>query len=154
MWPPNLPKEKEEELKHLAIDWCSTNGLIVRNQSSFIHVPFSLFPSPFPRNCFDFAKDIQPIFNTLVDKVASDSDFINRVISDLSKHDQFTSSLYEVYQITSQQNITLGIHRSDYLLHGDESIKQVELNTVASSFSSLSGLTTDLHQFLSTSIVD
>ena len=83
--------------------------------------------------------------------MARDSDFINRVISDLSKHDQFTSSLYEVYQITSQQNIALGIHRSDYLLHGDESIKQVELNTVASSFSSLSGLTTDLHQFLSTS---
>ncbi|CAG8474238.1 16335_t:CDS:2 [Acaulospora colombiana] len=53
-------------------------------------------------------------------------------------------------------SISLGLHRSDYLLHvspnADEAhIKQVEFNTIASSFSSLTFLTGDLHKYLSKS---
>jgi hypothetical protein len=46
----------------------------------------------------------------------------------------------------------MGIHRSDYLLDYQENtplIKQVEINTIASSFSSLSSKTEDLHRYLS-----
>lgn len=51
------------------------------------------------------------------------------------------------------QSLTLGVHRSDYMLHdaGDGSPlcpKQVEINTVASSFAGLSQRVTQLHQLL------
>ncbi len=50
------------------------------------------------------------------------------------------------------QRIRLGVHRSDYLLHesnGELIPQQVELNTIASSFSSLATKTAQLHRFLS-----
>ncbi len=49
--------------------------------------------------------------------------------------------------------MTLGIHRSDYMLHCDGNqapavLQQVEINTVAASFSSLSALVSQLHRYL------
>jgi hypothetical protein len=46
--------------------------------------------------------------------------------------------------------MTLGIHRSDYLIHAGANeapkLQQVELNTIAASFSSLSTLVSRLHR--------
>ena len=42
----------------------------------------------------------------------------------------------------------LGIIRSDYMLDGDSGIKQIELNTIASSFAGLSVGVAKLHRFL------
>lgn len=44
------------------------------------------------------------------------------------------------------QNISLGLLRSDYLLHNDHEIKQVEINTVATSFAALATVTTRYHR--------
>lgn len=53
------------------------------------------------------------------------------------------------------QDIELGLHRSDYMIHAPEGstpgsarLYQVEINTIASSFSSLSSKVSDLHRFL------
>lgn len=53
------------------------------------------------------------------------------------------------------QDINLGLHRSDYMVHsppgtapGATKLYQVEINTIASSFSSLSSKVSDLHKFL------
>jgi len=69
--------------------------------------------------------------------------------------DSFTAALYDIYRQVKQpvQPIQLGIHRSDYLLHdagegADLIPQQVEINTIASSFSSLSYLTGQLHRHL------
>eukprot|EP01118_Nematostelium_gracile_P011732 TRINITY_DN4212_c0_g1_i2.p1 TRINITY_DN4212_c0_g1~~TRINITY_DN4212_c0_g1_i2.p1 ORF type:complete len:366 (-),score=97.44 TRINITY_DN4212_c0_g1_i2:122-1219(-) len=53
---------------------------------------------------------------------------------------------------TPVQDIRMGIWRSDYMLHAEEDgqfgIRQVEINTIASSFSNLSSFTSQLHRFL------
>ncbi|KAJ3258080.1 hypothetical protein HK103_004073 [Boothiomyces macroporosus] len=69
----------------------------------------------------------------------------------LSESDEFTHRVYDIYKSkASKQTIWMGIHRSDYLVHFDKQpmIKQVELNTIASSFSSLSSKTDLLHRYL------
>ena len=56
---------------------------------------------------------------------------------------------------TSFQSIVLGLHRSDYLLHataGAPVLQQVELNTIAASFASLSAKTGDLHRHVLASL--
>jgi glutathione synthase len=47
------------------------------------------------------------------------------------------------------QNLSLGLFRSDYMVHHDSEglqIKQVEFNTIASSFGGLSSQTSLLHK--------
>jgi len=47
--------------------------------------------------------------------------------------------------------VVVGILQSDYMLHqyeGEYSIKQVELNTIASSFAGLASMVAKLHGFL------
>lgn len=49
------------------------------------------------------------------------------------------------------QPLSLGLFRSDYMVHQDETTrslqaKQVEFNTIASSFGGLSQFTTGLHK--------
>jgi glutathione synthase len=48
------------------------------------------------------------------------------------------------------QNLSLGLFRSDYMVHQDGDnlqIKQVEFNTIASSFGGLSSKTSLLHTY-------
>lgn len=52
------------------------------------------------------------------------------------------------------KNLSLGLFRSDYMVHQETSdatptIKQVEFNTIASSFGGLSSQTSQLHKFVS-----
>ncbi|KAI8335375.1 glutathione synthetase [Chlamydoabsidia padenii] len=71
--------------------------------------------------------------------------------------------LYDIYvQVKTEgiaQSASLGIHRCDYLLHADVGadassarIQQVEFNTIASSFGSLSTRTSELHKYLLSSV--
>ncbi|KAI9017774.1 glutathione synthase [Gaertneriomyces semiglobifer] len=164
-YPPNLPDAKLDELKGHAVDWAIAHGLVVRPPATttnadaplVTHAPIALFPSPFPRNSYELAIQYQPLFNKLVDAVARDENFLKEVMDSLSQVDDFVGKLYDIYKEVKQedvvQRIRLGLHRSDYLLHqspdGDQlKMQQVELNTIASSFSSLSGLVSDLHKYL------
>ncbi|KAI9146466.1 eukaryotic glutathione synthase [Paraphysoderma sedebokerense] len=169
-WPPALSEQQYTALKDLAVDWALAHGLVLRalvpakdnpqkritSNASVIHAPFALFPTPFPKKCYTHAKDLQHLFNLLVHKISLDHQFLEDVMETLSKVDDFTGRLYEIYKVKrskgKSQNIELGIHRSDYLLHfpkgSDPIIQQVELNTIASSFAALSFLTGDLHKYL------
>lgn len=48
------------------------------------------------------------------------------------------------------QKISLGLFRSDYMLHGEYDIKilQVEFNTIASSFAALASKITEFHRYV------
>ncbi|KAJ3230062.1 hypothetical protein HDU81_004789 [Chytriomyces hyalinus] len=154
-----------EDLRDIAVDWAVLNGLVMAQNHANIaadrtvsHAPFSLVPARIPRTCFDSAVKLQPLFNALVHAVSSDAAFVKEVMDSLSTVDDFIAKCYKVYvqavvQESPSQSITLGIHRSDYLLHMNEAasridIQQVELNTIASSFGCLSTKTTELHKFL------
>ncbi|TPX72981.1 glutathione synthase [Spizellomyces sp. 'palustris'] len=168
-YPPPLAQDQLDELRDHAVDWALAHGFVVRPAPSSVgnqtipvvtHAPFALFPSPFPRRCYEQALKLQPLFNALVESVAKDDLFLRETLESLSKVDDFVGRLYDIYKYVQQegiaQPITLGLHRSDYLLHvpldappkTEPVLQQVELNTIASSFSSLSQLAGNLHNFL------
>ncbi|EMD39596.1 hypothetical protein CERSUDRAFT_63209 [Gelatoporia subvermispora B] len=71
--------------------------------------------------------------------------------------DQFTGQLWRRWKKLRDEGITqdlhLGLFRSDYLIHAPSSgesvaLKQVEFNTISSSFGSLSQKAAELHEYL------
>ncbi|KAL1921699.1 uncharacterized protein VTP21DRAFT_10341 [Calcarisporiella thermophila] len=164
-YPPQLPPKQLKQLRDLAVDFALGRGLVIRPSASnanssdayVTHAPVALFPSPFPRHCFERAVAVQPLFNRLIHRCATDENFLREVMESLSTVDDFMKQLYDIYcQVRKEgiaQPISFGFHRCDYLLHtqqetGDLAIRQVEFNTIASSFGSLSTLTGELHRYL------
>ncbi|KAJ1974368.1 Glutathione synthetase [Dimargaris verticillata] len=171
-----VPSSKDPTVQRAttnAVDWALAHGLVMKPAAAAIasapstdvanhgglaqHAPFALFPTPFPKACFNQVVDLQPVLNQLFDRIARDHDFLARCIESVVTVDEFTAQLYKVYQQTrakpSSQSITLGLHRSDYLLHqphdsNDLSIYQVEFNTISTSFAGLAPVTTQLHRYL------
>ncbi|KAF9187147.1 hypothetical protein BGZ51_001529 [Haplosporangium sp. Z 767] len=164
-----LTDEQLQILKDAALDFCLSHGLVVRppiaaNDTAalaggVINAPVSLFPTPFPTNAFNDAIKIQPLYNQLVHDISQDDAFLKEIMESLSTVDDFVKRLYDLYLVVKKEGIaqpaSLGIHRSDYIIHlnqgqdfSDAKIKQVELNTISVSFGSLSSLTGDLHRYL------
>lgn len=117
--------------------------------------PCTVFPSPFPRSCFELAKEVQRDVNQIMHKVAYDQKFLTASLESTIAVDEFTKNLFEVYEKvlksgTAQQN-SFGLFRADYMV--DESqkeprIKQVEVNAIASSFVGLAPKVTSLHRHI------
>ncbi|KAM7425571.1 hypothetical protein ABFA07_023021 [Porites harrisoni] len=157
-----LPAEDTVEyLVTEAKDYCLTHGLVMQSKESYFtveHAPFTLLPTAFPKRLFLQAKEVQKDFNVLVHRVSQDHEFLKEALSGTIEVDDFTAKIFEIYETTRKeglsQPISLGILRSDYMLDkgnkpDDLSIKQVEINTIASSFGGLSPQVRALHSFLS-----
>ena len=134
----------------------------------FEGAPMSLLPNAYPLGAFRQAKEVAPTFNELVDRVSRDADFLQETLGGgVSSMDPYTAKILELYKKVyvnddaseSPARIAdrLGIHRSDYMLHRDDDdesgnneyqLKQVELNTIASSFAGLSCKIAKLHRYL------
>ncbi|XP_019696426.1 glutathione synthetase [Harpegnathos saltator] len=165
----DLPRKELDELIDKAKDWALMNGLCFRSKSDFNRdllqfAPYALMPSPFPREEFQNACDIQIILNTLVHRVAHDYDFLKETLQETVKVDDFTRNLFDIYETVHRegaaQKLSLAILRSDLML--DTSCpkkdakklkphccwKQVEINTIASGFGWLGPATTRLHRFV------
>merc|ERR1712029_789465 len=132
-----------------AKDFCLMHGICMRRKDAFdrdaLHfAPFLLLPSPFPRQEFKRAQELQTLLNELMHKVAHDNDFLEATLSKTIEVDEFTGRLFKIHQQIlseggSAQACSLGLFRSDYFfccLH--QGVKQVEFNTIASSFGALS----------------
>ncbi|CAH1253103.1 GSS [Branchiostoma lanceolatum] len=110
-------------------------------------IPFALLPSPVPRALFDQARAVQQDFNLLVHRVSHDMAFLTSCLSSVVKVDDFTASLFRIYEQVQEegvaQPICLGLFRSDYLLstdndavrgtNGQLQLKQTEIQTVATA---------------------
>ncbi|KAF9382550.1 hypothetical protein CPC16_009300 [Podila verticillata] len=169
-----LTEEQLTILKDAALDFALSHGLVVRPpptplskddphhaalSTGVINAPISLFPTPFPKRAFHNAVQIQPLFSQLVHDISEDDAFLKEIMESLSHVDDFVKRLYDMYITVKKEGIaqpaSLGIHRSDYIIHlnpgqdfSEAAIKQVELNTISVSFGSLSSLTADLHRYL------
>lgn len=114
--------------------------------------PFLLTPSVFPRNQFQKAVSLQVTLNELVHAVAYDDDFLTETLQMTIQADDFTKRLFDIYKTVKSENllntINLGVIRSDYMLHSDNTIKQVEINTVASSFGAVSSVIAKTHKYV------
>ena len=154
--PPMAP-ERLQEMQATAQAFGGANGLQVLRPTGIQVAPVSLRPMPFPRAVYEQVHSVMTDFNELVHKVSLDHVFINEQLQPVAKTDDFQRRLLDIYNACREegmaQSLTLGVHRSDYMLHdaGDGSPlcpKQVEINTVASSFAGLSQRVTQLHQLL------
>ncbi|KAJ5495406.1 hypothetical protein N7539_000522 [Penicillium diatomitis] len=164
-YPPPLSQAQQEYLVTTAKDWAIQNGLAVRPAPSMLpegsdsnrvlatNAPITLFPSPFPRSCFEEAQALQTVYNQLYAMITCDEEWLGKVIAELIDVDDFVANLWKTHLTVKKegytQNLSLGLYRSDYMAHVSSnqapSLKQVEFNTISSSFGGLSALVRQLH---------
>ncbi|MCJ1394693.1 hypothetical protein MMC18_007573 [Xylographa bjoerkii] len=170
-YPPDLSPEQRENLLFTLNDWSIAHGLAVRPSSTFVGektdpsgvlavtAPVTLFPSLFPNNLFSHAKALQRAYNKLYAAISMDEGWLGQIIQELIEVDEFIASLWDIHLAVKKegyvQDLSLGLFRSDYMIHIEPStsssnpqIKQVEFNTIASSFGGLSRQASLLHRHL------
>ncbi len=91
-YPPTLDDALERErLVQIVKDWSIANGLAVRPPPAVSSdpegilatgVPVTLFPSPFPKSCFEDAKRIQTTYNELYARISQDEEFITDIVKE------------------------------------------------------------------------
>lgn len=87
-YPPALTSEQTEYLLSTIRDWAIANGLAVRPPSSdaaaplAVTAPVTLFPSPFPRECFEEVRSIQTLYNELYALIARDEDWLKGIVEE------------------------------------------------------------------------
>ncbi|XP_026466652.1 glutathione synthetase-like isoform X2 [Ctenocephalides felis] len=147
------------EIIDKAKDWAIMHGASMRSKLQFSKdtiqfAPFVLTPSTFPRAEFEKAVQLQPILNELIHRAAHDHEFLSQSLVTTFDGDPFTARLFQLYEeVRSEgvaQTINLGLIRSDYLplFSAGNNIKQVEINTIASSFAGISTSVCLLHRYV------
>lgn len=93
-YPPAVDDDERARLVEVIKDWAIANGLAVRPPPTLVaaeadphgvlatNVPVTLFPSPFPRVCFDEAKAVQKAYNELYAKVSQDERFLSSMVEE------------------------------------------------------------------------
>jgi len=152
-------ENSSENAKNTAVDWALAHGFVYRAllennvANAFVnHAPFALFPTPFPKHAFHKVKDMQTLWNVLIHRIAHDDAWLDKVLMDVAKVDHFTGRLYDLWVQARhiKQDWSLGLLRNDYMVHSTslDKVYQVEINTIASSFSSHSTKVNKLHHYL------
>lgn len=93
-YPPALTSERKEYLLKNIKDWSIANGLAVRPSAGFVGhegdrhgvlattAPVTLFPSLFPRSCFEAALAIQKLYNELYATITCDSKWLSAIVEE------------------------------------------------------------------------
>ena len=93
-YPPSTTPEQEQYLVQTVKDWSVQHGLTVRPSPSFVsenadpysilatNAPVTLFPSPFPKSCFDQANEIQRAYNELYAAIADDEEWLEEIVKE------------------------------------------------------------------------
>lgn len=93
-FPPDLTADQFDYLISNLKDWSITNGLAVRPPPTFVSeeldpsgvlavtAPVTLFPSPFPRACFEEARAIQLAYNELYATIARDEHWLEQIVEE------------------------------------------------------------------------
>ena len=93
-YPPELTAAESKQLLSTIKDWSIAHGLAVRPPPALLAseadphgilattAPVTLFPSPFPRVCFEQAKSIQKAYNQLYAAIAQDDEFLQSIVQE------------------------------------------------------------------------
>ncbi|KAI1300932.1 glutathione synthetase-like protein [Xylaria venustula] len=166
-YPQELTSEQQEYLLSTINEWSITHGLVMRvpfasttsnpNASYAGTIPITLFPSQFPTECFHKALRVQTTYNELYAAISSDENWLGQAVEELARIDPFIAKLWKVHEIVKEegyvQDLTLGLFRSDYMIHFPQTqlrptIRQVEINTNSAAFGGLAPRVTSLHRYL------
>ena len=100
-WPPSLTSDQHDHLLVLSTTYALSHGFTLLPPSSStppthtFPAPLSLFPTPFPRDLFNLAKEIQPLYNALYARIALDWEFLDKVMGgSVAKVDDFQGELW------------------------------------------------------------
>ncbi|MCJ1441382.1 MAG: hypothetical protein MMC23_001868 [Stictis urceolatum] len=146
-------------------DWQLVHGSLLKlvlteNEHTILARPVgaTVFPSPFPRSCFDEARALATIYNDLYAKVASSEAWLEQALSPLLGIPSIASKLWTIHQQAKQEGIvqplSLGIFRSDYMLQEGKDaspkpqLKQVEFNSFSCAGIAHSSRMSRLHQHI------
>eukprot|EP01036_Dinobryon_divergens_P026092 gene26092-34700_t len=89
-----------------------------------------------------------------MDVISRDRVFLNNQLQYASSSDEFVRKLLDIYNTIPEddlkEGIQIGIHRSDYMVDRSsyDSCKQIEINTIASSFGCLSKRVGEFQSFM------
>lgn len=87
-YPPRLNHDEKDDLARAVKNWALAHGLAIRPPPAVvsddidpqgllaINVPVTLFPSSFPRQCFDQARSVQKTYNELYAAISRDEEFL------------------------------------------------------------------------------
>lgn len=90
-YPPTLTRPEEEYLLSNLKDWSIAHGLAVRPVDTYVSkevdpagalattAPVTLFPSLFPRSCFEQAKAVSKAYNELYSAIAVDEAWLGEI---------------------------------------------------------------------------
>jgi glutathione synthase len=93
-YPPPLNPAQEQYLLSTIKDWTIQHGLTIRPNISTIpdeldqlgvlatNAPVTLFPSLFPRSCFEEARAVQTLYNELYAAITSDEVWLGKVMEE------------------------------------------------------------------------
>lgn len=93
-YPPELTSPQTDYLLSNIKDWSIFHGLAVRpstamvskgvdpSRSLAVTAPVTLFPSLFPRACFDEAREIQVASNELYASIARDEEWLQGIVEE------------------------------------------------------------------------
>ena len=93
-YPPDVPDEQLVYLVAFVKNWTAQHGLAVRPSSSnksedsnpnhvlATNAPVTLFPSPFPRTCFETAKSLQTVYNELYAAIANSEAWLESIMKE------------------------------------------------------------------------
>ncbi|EOD22341.1 glutathione synthetase [Emiliania huxleyi CCMP1516] len=144
-----LPASLVARMQSDTLAWQAVGGILIGAGASLLPAPCSLLPYPWPSELFEQSRALAVPFNALVDRVARDVDWLHAATRSVVKQDAFTGRLLQlsesVHAEGPTQPLQLGIYRSDYMMSRDKLLRQVELNTISSSFGSLSGKLSAMH---------
>ncbi len=93
-YPPEGTSAQIDHLVTLVKDWSIAHGLAVRPPPALVAAeadphgilattaPVTLFPSPFPRVCFEQAQAIQEAYNELYASISQDEEFLKDIVEE------------------------------------------------------------------------
>lgn len=93
-YPPELSQEQKDHLVSTIKDWSIHHGLAVRPPPTFIeeqsdpqgvlatNAPVTLFPSLFPKSCFESAVSVQKTYNELYAAITKDEKWLGKIIEE------------------------------------------------------------------------
>lgn len=90
----DISKPETDRLIKQANAWCALNGLLYSAEDTkFTMAPVALIPNTFSKSAFEYAQNVQPILNELVDILSRDKDFLFENLSSVGESDDFVKRL-------------------------------------------------------------
>lgn len=90
----DISKPETDRLIKQANAWCALNGLLYSAEDAkFTMAPVALIPNTFSKSAFEYAQNVQPILNELVDILSRDKDFLFENLASVGESDDFVKRL-------------------------------------------------------------